>query len=95
MNGSLGKLIVFRGVVWLSRVHNIRRLDRIDCREADGGIIAQGRDGFQRHVTGARDGQLIRPLGFKWRASVAAMVLTEISVIAPQLRRTETAVDAL
>jgi predicted thioesterase len=30
-----------------------------DCREADGGIIAQRRDGFQRHVTGTLDGPFV------------------------------------
>jgi hypothetical protein len=49
MNGSLGKLIV--SVV--SRSPASTGLSAGDCREADDGIIAQGRDGFQRHVTGA------------------------------------------
>ena len=30
-----------------------------DCRQADDGIIAQGRDGFQRHVAGALDGPFV------------------------------------
>ena len=30
-----------------------------DCRKADGGIIAHGCDGFQRHVAGALDGPFV------------------------------------
>ena len=30
-----------------------------DCREADGGIIAQRRDGFQGHVATALDGPFV------------------------------------
>lgn len=30
-----------------------------DSREADGGIIAQWRDGFQRHVAGTLDGPFV------------------------------------
>ena len=30
-----------------------------DCRKADGGIIAQRRDGFQGHVTGALNGPFV------------------------------------
>jgi hypothetical protein len=47
-------------VVWCSRRSPASTgLSAGDCREADGGIIAQGRDGFQRHVTGPLDGPLV------------------------------------
>jgi hypothetical protein len=58
-----GELIACPEVVWLAVRYRIHRRwpDRSagNCRKADRRIIAQGRDGFQRHVAGARDGPFI------------------------------------
>jgi hypothetical protein len=55
--------IVSVGVVLLAAGHRVRRQEpgrsAGDHRKADGWIIAQRRDGFQRHVTGGLDGPFI------------------------------------
>jgi len=57
--------VPWRGVV--AAGHHDRRLEpgrsAGDCREADGGIIAQGVDRFQGHIAGALDRPFVVLLG--------------------------------
>jgi hypothetical protein len=47
------------------------------CRKADGGIIAHGCDGFQRHVAGALDGPFaLSPRVTAMRAAAAPVSLS-------------------